>query len=49
MSSSSSVSSSSFGYTMRHSSSAPQTDQQLEFTPVLKLNMLKTNPGAVKK
>mmetsp|Transcript_111459 Transcript_111459/g.228216 ORF Transcript_111459/g.228216 Transcript_111459/m.228216 type:complete len:235 (-) Transcript_111459:1057-1761(-) len=34
---------------LRHVSSAPQTDPPQEFVPVLKLNMLQDNPGAVKK
>jgi len=34
---------------IRHSSSAPQSDEAPEYTGVLKLNMLRDNPGAVKK
>ncbi len=44
-----SSSSSSIGYAVRQSSTAPQSDEALEYTPVLKLNMLQDNPGAVQK
>mmetsp|Transcript_26437 Transcript_26437/g.62100 ORF Transcript_26437/g.62100 Transcript_26437/m.62100 type:complete len:350 (+) Transcript_26437:122-1171(+) len=33
----------------RHASTAPQNDTAIEYIPVLKLNMLRDNPGAVKK
>ena len=37
------------GPSVRRASTAPQTDTNVEYTPVLKLNMLRDNPGAVKK
>lgn len=47
---SSSISSSSvLSSSVRHFSSAPQIEEPLEYTPVLKLNMLQDNPGAVKQ
>ena len=37
------------GPAVRHSSTVAQNDETLEYTPVLKLNMLQDNPGAVQK